>query len=167
MRLHYLFALMLFFAVSARAQLATGTIVGTVTDASGAVTPGAGVKLTNTETGFMRTLTTDATGIYRATMLPIGDYQVEVGLKGFQPQSKIGLVVAVDQTITVNFELKPGGQKETVTVVATSEQLVQTATSNLGQVIDQAPVDNLPLNGRDFQNLIALNTGVEVWWGGN
>jgi hypothetical protein len=162
MRLRYLIIALLFCTVSARAQLATGTIEGTVTDATGAVTPGTQVVITNTGTGLVRTLTTDSTGIYRATMLPPGNYKVDVSLTGFQPQSKVGLVLSVDQTLTVNFELQPGEQKETVTVVARSEQLVQTATSNLGQVIDQAPLRDLPLNGRNFQQLIALNTGTQL-----
>ena len=143
------------------AQVSMGTITGTVTDSSGAVVPNASIRIVNEGTNVGRNVTTNGPGIYVATPLPPGNYRVEVSMAGFQPQSKIGLVLSVDQTLKVDFTLSPGEQKQNVQVVARSEQLVETATSSLGEVIEQHQIRDLPLNGRDFTDLIGLNAGAQ------
>src|SRR5262249_19291618 len=115
----------------------------------------------NEGTNVARDLTTDSAGIYRAPNLLPGSYRVEASMTGFQPQSKIGLVLTLDQTLAVNFTLEPGEQKQSVTVVGRAEQLVATETSGLGGVMEQTQVQTLPLNGRNFQLLLGLNPGVQ------
>lgn len=143
------------------AQVTTGTIEGTVTDASDASVPKADVRVVNEETGAVRLLITDTAGNYVARNLLPGHYRVSVDLPGFQSQAKTGLVLSLDQTLVVNFVLQPGQQQQTVTVVSRGEQLIETATSSLGQVIEEAQIRDLPLNGRNFQQLIGLNTGAQ------
>lgn len=146
--------------VQGRAQLTTGTISGSVTDVSGGVIPSANLKIINVDTGVVRAVKTDEDGIYVAASLRPGHYMVETSVSGFQSQSKIGLVLSADQKLEVDFTLKPGAERQAVTVVGRSAQLVETTTSTLGQVISEEPVQNLPLNGRNYQQLISLTAGV-------
>jgi len=142
-------------------QGATGAITGVVTDTTGAVIPNAQIRVENVDTGLTREMVTDATGLYRAGNLPPGNYRVSAKIEGFQAQTKTGLLLSIDQIMTVGFELSLGQVQETVTVVAQSEQLIEAETSSLGQVIAEEPVRRLPLNGRNYRNLIALNTGTQ------
>jgi hypothetical protein len=142
------------------AQVSTGTITGEITDQSGAVVRNAQIRITDVGKNITRALFTDSAGVFSAPDLSPGKYSVEVSVTGFQPQSKVGLVLSIGQTITTNFSLQPGAQRESVTVVGLSQQLIDTATSSLGDVITEEAVQDLPLNGRDFQNLIPLAAGV-------
>jgi hypothetical protein len=144
------------------AQVSTGTITGQITDSSGAIMPNVQVRVTRVDTNVIRDLVTDSAGIFVALNLLPGNYRVDATQSGFQQQSKVGLVLSLDQTLTANFILRPGEQKDTITVVGLGEQLVQTATSSLGDVMTERPVQELPLNGRNFQNLIALTAGVQT-----
>ncbi len=146
----------LFLASSwAYAQLSTGTIAGTVTDTSGAVIPGGEVRISNTGTGLVLTLATDSAGLYRVPNLPPGGYKVDVSFTGFQAQSKVSLVLSVDQTLTVDFQLTPGQHKESVTVMARAEQLreqakhlsVQHHGQSLGAVTVSIGVAGYPRHG--------------------
>src|SRR6266404_4008357 len=92
--------LMLLLCASARAQVHTGTITGQVTDASGAVVPNAPVKITNVDTNVSLDLATDSAGLYVAPDLLPGNYSVAVSFTGFQPASKVGLVLSISQTLT-------------------------------------------------------------------
>jgi hypothetical protein len=148
-------------AVNLAGQVATGTITGTVTDVTDAVLPKAVVRILNEDTGDNRSLTTEATGLYVGSNLIPGRYRVEASAAGFQPQAKTGLVLSLDQTMTVNFIMLPGQHTQVVTVVARSEQLVEAATSSLGQIMEEPQMRDLPLNGRNFQQLIGLNTGAQ------
>jgi len=161
LRLFALTALLLTDTANLAAQVASGTITGTITDSSNAAVPKANVRIINEDTAVARTMTTDTTGIYVARSMIPGRYRIEVGLTGFQPQAKTGLVLSLDQTMTVNFMLEPGQQQQVVTVVARSEQLVESATSSLGQIIEETQIRDLPLNGRNFQQLIGLNAGAQ------
>src|SRR6266849_5641314 len=118
------FALLLAGASSLAAQVTTGTISGTITDVSDAAVPLAVIRIIDEDTTVARSLTTDTSGIYVARNLVPGRYRIDVSLAGFQPQAKTGLVLSLDQTLTVNFTLEPGQQSQKVTVVARSEQLV-------------------------------------------
>jgi hypothetical protein len=142
------------------AQVSTGTITGQVTDSTGAVVQNAQVRITEIEKNAGRTLTTDSAGLFSAPDLLPGKYSIEVSLKGFQAQTKVGLTLSIGQTITTNFTIVPGDQRETVTVVDLAQQHIDTTTSSLGDVITLQEVQDLPLNGRDFQNLIPLAAGV-------
>jgi hypothetical protein len=155
-----LVAALLWCGLSAFGQVSTGTITGQVSDASGAVVPNVQVRITNVDTNVSRDLVTDSAGLFRAPDLLPGHYSVAVSLAGFQPESKVGLILSVGQTLTLNFTLQPGAQRQTITVMGTAEQLVDLTTSTLGEVITEMPVQNLPLNGRNFYNLIPLSAGV-------
>ena len=144
-----------------RGQITTGNITGTVTDATGASVPSATIKIVDEGTNVERSLVTDSAGIYVGRSLIPGRYRVEVSQAGFQSQAKAGLVLSLDQTIVVNFVLQPGEQKQVVTVVGRGEQLVELASSSLGQTIEESQIRELPLNGRNFQALIGLNTGAQ------
>lgn len=157
-RLFLLFGLIAFPA-SLPGQLSTGTITGLVIDSSGGSIPEAEIRIVNQDTGSVRSLTTQVSGAYVARNLPLGNYEVEARYTGFQPETKTGIVLTIDQTLTLNFTLQPGGQQEVVTVVARSEQLVEAATSSLGQAIEDTEIRNLPLNGRNYRQLIALSAG--------
>ncbi len=162
MKLRFLFLLIISFTGSSWlfAQVSTGTITGQITDSTGAIVQNVQVRITDVEKNAGRTLITDSAGLFSAPDLLPGKYSVEVSLKGFQAQSKEGLTLSIGQTITINFTIQPGDQKETVTVVDLAEQHIDTTTSSLGDVITLQEVQDLPLNGRDFQNLIPLAAGV-------
>ena len=98
-------------------------------------------------------------GNYVATRLLPGKYRVDVSHSGFQPQSKIGLVLSIDQTMRVDFAVSPGEQKQVITVVGRAEQLVESSTSSLGEVVEESLIKDLPLNQRDFRQLIGLTAG--------
>ncbi|MBZ5667342.1 MAG: TonB-dependent receptor [Acidobacteriia bacterium] len=142
------------------AQVSTGTITGEVSDSSGAVVGNAQVRITDVGKNVSRVVVTDSSGLFSAPDLLPGNYSVAVSLTGFQSQSKLGLALSIGQTITTNFVLRPGSQQEYVTVVGLSAQLIDTTTSSLSDVVTETAVQNLPLNGRDFQNLIPLAAGV-------
>ena len=141
-------------------QVSTGTITGEVTDSSGAIVRNADVRITDVGKNVTRTVVTDSAGLFSAPNLLPGQYRVEVVLAGFQAQSKVGLVLSIGQTITTNFVLQPGSQQEKVTVVDLAQQLIDTTTSSLGEVVPEKSVQDLPLNGRNFENLIPLAAGV-------
>ena len=143
------------------AQVSTGRITGQVTDTSEAVVPNAQVIVTNVSTNDARTLSSDSAGLYSAPNLVPAEYTVQVTMPGFQSQTKTGLAVSIGQTITLNFVLQPGSQKESVEVVGTAQQLVDTTTSSLSTVITTATVENLPLNSRNFLDLVPLVPGAQ------
>ena len=93
----------------ARAQVTTATIVGTITDSSGAALPGATVTARNVDTGFVRTVPSDSAGAYRLEFLPIGNYVVQVTLDGFKTSSRSGIVLNVNDTARVDVSLSLGG----------------------------------------------------------
>ena len=149
----------------ATAQTYLGRILGTVSDSSGAVVPGARVVVTNTATGVSRTLTTGATGEYVAPNLAPGPYSVAAEAPNFRKaeQPNIRLEVAKDQR--VDFKLVAGAASETV-VVTEEAPLVDTTTDVLGGTFSNEAINELPLQGRDFQNLVVLQPGVQRVPGG-
>jgi hypothetical protein len=138
-----------------------------VTDSSGAVVPSAAVKITGIDTDVTTNLATDSAGLYDAPDLLPGRYSVEVSFTGFRSESKVGLILSLGQTITVNFTLTPGTTKQEVTVVGTAQQLVDLTTSTLGQEVTEKAVQDLPLNGRGFMNLVPISAGVTTAPGGS
>ena len=136
----------------------SGTFSGTVTDQSGAVLPGVEVTATNTGTALTRTVITNERGDYVISVLPIGEYEVQASLPGFQTAVRPGITLQVDDRISVNFELSVGVLTESV-IVTEAAPLVQSETSSIGGVIANQQVVELPLNGRAFQNLTLLVPG--------
>src|SRR5512135_1943070 len=143
---------------TALAQGNVGTIDGRVLDPSKAAVPGATVTAKNVATGLTRTAVVSPTGTYRIPALPAGSYDVSATLTGFSTQVTKAVEVRVGDTVTVDFAMKVGAVAETVEVVGETP-LVQTTKSDVGQVITTAMVENMPLNGRKFQDLSLLVPG--------
>jgi Carboxypeptidase regulatory-like domain/TonB-dependent Receptor Plug Domain len=140
----------------------SGTITGTVTDATGSVVKGATVTVVQLAQNATRTFTANDYGIYEAKFLPIGSYMVSAEHTGFKKAVVQGLDLTVGQVMRVDFSLVVGANQETVEVTADASQALKTETSEVGEVINQRQVADLPLNGRNFQDLIPLNAGVGV-----
>jgi hypothetical protein len=157
-------ALMLLAALAcmlALAQAPTGIITGTLTDESGAVIPNATITITNKATGVVaRTGTTDAQGYYSAPALPAGDYEVRAEVAGFRTVQRDATVLA-GSTTTVNMPMTLGATKEVVTVEAATSQ-INYETHNIEGVISRSTIQDLPLNGRSYLQLAALEPGVQV-----
>jgi len=143
----------------AAAQAVTGTILGTVTDTTGATIPGATVTLANLGTGLTRSLVTDEAGEYTAPSLPTGKYRLTAELPGFRTVTMPDIDLGVDQHLRLNVTLAIGAVAENVTVTAQSP-LVQIASSELGTTIAEEQIKTLPLNGRNFVNLTRTVPGV-------
>ncbi|MGO9083697.1 MAG: carboxypeptidase regulatory-like domain-containing protein [Candidatus Sulfotelmatobacter sp.] len=150
---------------SALAQSTAGRILGTVTDQSGAAVSGATVAVTDVQRGTTRTVTTDEAGAYVVANLQPGSYKVHVEAKGFKAVERpnVGIEVATD--VRVDFALQPGQVSETVTI---SEEvpLVNTTSATLGGTLSNQEINDLPLNGRNYQNLLQLRPGVMRYPGG-
>jgi hypothetical protein len=144
---------------SLAAQAVTGTILGTVTDDTGAILPGATVTLRHTDTGFVRTVHSDSAGEFTAPSLPTGTYTLSAELQGFKTVSIPDIRLGVDQRLRFNVKLEVGAVSETITVVGSSP-LVQTSSSELGTTVDEEQIKQLPLNGRNFVSLTRTVPGV-------
>ncbi|HVH88660.1 MAG TPA: carboxypeptidase-like regulatory domain-containing protein, partial [Terriglobales bacterium] len=123
------------FAASVRAQNIFGSIVGTVSDPTGAVLPGSSITVTNLSTGEKRTASTDSQGNYRILSLPRGEYSVNVEAHGFKHFSRSPIDVVVDQIARVDVSMAVGEQNQIVTVNA-APPIMQTDSSSLGQAIE-------------------------------
>jgi hypothetical protein len=134
----------------------TAQISGTVKDASGAVLPGVEVTVTQTATGLMRTVVSNETGSYVLPNLPVGPYKLEAALAGFRTFSQTGIVLTVDANPVLNVTLQVGQVSETVEVQADAA-LVETRSTGLSQVMENARVVELPLNGRNMTDLIIIS----------
>jgi len=156
-----LFLALLFLTVVSAgfAQLPTGTILGVVKDASGAVIPGATVTIRNVETDLTRTITTGAEGAFRVPELPVGHYTVKFEKTGFKTQTQTSITLEVAQELAVNSSLDVGTSSQEITVTAEAP-LVSTTTSSLSSIVDEQRVSELPLNGRNINDLTLLQPGV-------
>ena len=144
--------------LSLRAQTTEGSILGTITDPSGAVIAGAVVTVTNVDTTISEKAVTDATGAYVLTNLHIGRYSVTVEATGFKRSVRSDIVVNVQDRIRVDVALEVGSVSDTVEVAAAAPML-ETDTSYLGQVVEGQRIVDLPLNGRFFTRLAVLTAG--------
>jgi len=151
--------LVLFLVVPIFAQLPTGTILGTVRDPSGAVVARAVVAARNVDTGAARSVTTDETGVYRLSALPVGHYDLRVEASGFKPTTQRGLVLDVAQEEVTNFSLEVGSTSEAILVTGEAP-LVNTTTASLGGLVNEQRLAELPLNGRNFLDLTLLQPGI-------
>jgi outer membrane receptor protein involved in Fe transport len=140
------------------AQTSLGTIVGTVTDDSGAAVPNVSVQVTNEGTSASRQVVTDGSGNYTVPSLPVGIYTVQAELKGFRTEVEKGLKLDVNQTLRTDIALKVGDVSERVEVSGTAVQL-QTDSSTVATTVDNKKVVELPLNGRSFTQLTVLVPG--------
>jgi len=132
-----------------------GAISGTVQDSSGAVLPSASVKLTNHEQGTVRSAQTNQSGVYQFTFLPAGTYDLEVTANGFKTQKRTSIVLAVAQNSRIDVSLEVGNVSENVTVVAEAAT-VNTESGEVGAVVDNTKVTEMPLNGRQMWALTEL-----------
>lgn len=144
----------------------TAQVTGRVTDSSGAVVPDAIVKVINVATAVDRTTATNESGYYTVPLLPPGKYRMTVEHQGFKTISRTGILLEVDQRAEVNFVLEVGAVAEQVEVRADALQL-NTVEASQGQVIDNRRIVDLPLNGRDYNDLALLTAGTAPPPGGS
>lgn len=148
----------LFFYAAATAQVSTATITGTVRDPSGAVVGGAALDLRNIDTGVERLSVITSSGTYLIPNVAPGRYTLTVRKEGFATQTIETFSLQVNQTATVDVELSIGSVGETITVAAVGAE-VQASSAELGAVIQEKQVVDLPLNGRNFTQLLTLTPG--------
>jgi len=146
-------------ATSALAQTPTGTILGSVKDAQGAVVPGATVTATNLGTQYSRNTVTDGAGEYALRLLPVGNYKVEVSIPGFKTFTQTGIQLEVGRNARLDATIELGAVSETVSVIGDSP-LVDTASAALARTVGQNEVLNLPLVNRDLYQLLSITGGV-------
>ena len=153
------------YAITANAQISTGTLEGTVTDPSGAVVAGGTVSAKNLGTQLTRTVTTGGDGGYTIPNLPVAHYSVTVTSAGFKTYTISDVELQVAQRATVNVKLQIGGIEQQVTVGA-SPPIVETSQASVGQVVNPTTVEHMPLNGRSFWQLTDLTPGATYTPGG-
>jgi hypothetical protein len=162
----WLLVFLLVGAWPAFAQIDRGAIVGTVRDASGAMVSKATVTVTNKATGVALTTPVNDVGEYQMLALIPGTYVMKVSAQGFETAVRDGIVVHVQDRLSLNFTLKVGSVAEQV-VVTEAEPLLQTQTADVGNVIDTQKVNDLPLNGRRYADLALLEPGVQKFYAAN
>jgi hypothetical protein len=140
------------------AQVTTATISGTVMDQTNAVLPGVSMKITHVETGSIRTAVTGRRGEYRLVSLPVGEYEVEASLAGFQTNLRRGIELTIGRDAVVDFTLNVGDVAERVTVTGEAP-LIEISTATVGGIVDTKAMRDIPLNARSFLELVPLQTG--------
>src|SRR5215831_11465158 len=153
-------SLCLFTSTFVLAQSTGGRILGRVADPTGAVLAGVKVTLTNEATGVSSETTTNDSGDYVFPQVLVGSYRMEFDLIGFKKNLQKGVIVDLNQVVTVNSTLQIGETRETVEVTSEAP-LVDTTSTQLGAVMDAHSVSNLPLNSRDTYQLLQLQPGVQ------
>jgi Cna protein B-type domain./TonB-dependent Receptor Plug Domain. len=151
-----------FACISISGQTIVGRISGTVVDSTGAVVPDAAVTVTNSATNAARTATTDESGFYTVTNLPVGTYSISVERQGFKKANQTDNVLAADTRLTVNFSLEAGSVSETVEVTTAAGETVNTTSGEVARVVDKRQVQNLALNGRNYMQLVTLIPGAAI-----
>jgi len=144
----------------AAAQAARATIQGTIKDATGATLPGATVEVKNVATGVAQTVVADGQGRYAVPELIVGDYEVTATLQGFRTVVQRGVSLSVGAQRVLDFELQLGALEESITVQSTVSQ-VDVVSAAVTTTIDQKQIAELPLNGRNYAQLILLAPGVQ------
>jgi Carboxypeptidase regulatory-like domain/TonB dependent receptor len=162
----WLIAFTLFlFSISTQGQSTTGRILGTLTDQSGAAVRGASVVITDVQRGTSRTMTTDETGGYAGPDLQPGTYRIRVEVKGFKSVERPNVQIEVATDVRVDFTLQPGQVSETVTITE-EVPLINPTSATLGGTLSNKEINDLPLNGRNYENLLQLRPGVMRYPGG-
>jgi hypothetical protein len=157
--------LLLAASVSVFSQTTTGRILGSVSDQTGAGVSGATVVITDVQRGSTRTATTDTSGAYAAPEVQPGVYKVRVEAKGFKTVERVNIVVEVAEDLRVDISLPTGQVSETV-VVTDEVPLIDSTSSTLGGTLSNTEINDLPLNGRNYENLLQLRPGVVRYPGG-
>jgi Carboxypeptidase regulatory-like domain len=155
----------LLLCLPAFSQANNGRILGNVLDQSGGVIAGATVTITDVERGTSRTLTTDEAGAYNDPNLTPGTYAIKVEYKGFSTVQRQNIVVEVGKEARVDISMQPGEQSQTITVNE-AVPMVETTNATLGGTLQPGTIAELPLNGRNFMNLLQLRPGVTIYPGG-
>ena len=165
LKLYVVFVLCFSFAVYATfplptfAQVTGATMTGTVTDASGAVVPGAQISIKNTETGVTHDIVADSAGLYNAPNLNPGPYEVTVTATGFSTQVRSGLVLTVGAKQELNVTMQVGQVSQRVEVTGEAPA-VQTTSSEMSGEVNEKTVVDLPLNGRSWTDMTLLTPGL-------
>jgi len=156
---------LLLFSLPAYAQSTAGRVLGTLTDPSGAAVSGATVVVTDVQRGTSRTVTTDESGTYAVPNLQPGSYKIHAEARGFKSAERPSVQIEVAMDVRADFALQPGQVNETVTI---SEEvpLVNTTSATLGGTLSNKEINDLPLNGRNYENLLQLRPGVMRYPGG-
>ncbi len=157
--------MVLLLGTLAYGQTTAGTILGAVSDESGARIPGVAVTITNRNTGLVRSVTTDEGGRYRAPGLGLGNYEVKAELTGFRTAVRTGIQLTVAAEEVVNLTLSVGAVTEQVQVTG-EPPLVETTSAALSGLVDDKKIRDLPLNGRSFEQLAFLQPGVTPYYRG-
>ncbi len=158
-------AFFLLTTVGLRGQAITGTLVGTIRDATGAVIAAAHITATNTQTNVAQSTVSGSAGDYTIPTLPPGRYKVSAQITGFSTAVTSDVNVQIQQTTRVDFSLSPGQTTQEINVTA-ELPLVQSTTSDLGHVIESRQIQALPLNGRLFEQLVTIVPGtIQAGWG--
>src|SRR6266446_4426021 len=152
-------ALVLCSAFSARAQVTTADVRGTVMDEQGGAVAGADVSITSSNTGYTRSMKSGSDGSFTFTELPLGTYSIHATHDGFKAATQTGIVLHVNDSLVVNVSLKVGAVTESVTVEA-APIAVETTNGELSGLVQAGQVEELPLNGRNFMQLVTLVPGV-------
>ncbi|MFY9978229.1 MAG: carboxypeptidase-like regulatory domain-containing protein, partial [Candidatus Sulfotelmatobacter sp.] len=155
------FLLLAFLLITSIYSIAgvTANISGTVTDPTGAVLPGATVIATNVDTGVAATQTTNAQGFYSFQALPLGNYEITVQQRGFKAYTRTGLVLDVNSALVVDVKVQVGQESEKVEVSSAALQL-ETASTQMGEVISDKEMTDVPLATRSYTDLLSLQPGV-------
>jgi hypothetical protein len=148
-----------FAAAPIEAQSLSGAILGSVADASKAAVPGARIVIRNLGTSDERVVASNAFGDYEAPALPVGEYEISCRADGFKAAVRSGVVLRVDQRLRVDFSLALGAVEERIEITG-APALVETDTAAQGTVVENRRIVELPLNGRNFQQLAYLGPGV-------
>src|SRR5260370_9804187 len=148
----------IWFASAVMGQTETATVSGLVTDRRAGAVSGAEVRLQSVERGTVTTTTTNDAGIYLFPSVHPGQFQISVHKQGFKQVDLLGLIVNVQDHIAQNFRLEVGSVTESVTVEAAAS-MINTTDASVSTVVDGKFVENVPLNGRSFQDLILLTPG--------
>ena len=157
----FVFLVVLFCAAHAQGQAETATINGTITDPSGGAVAGAKVEATHVGTRVVSSTLSDSAGRYTIPALPVGTYDVQASSAGFKVVVRSGIVLAVGGTIVVDFALPVGQITQTVNVESDVSR-VETTTSEVSTLISPQQMRDLPLNGRNFEQLLTLAPGVST-----
>ena len=143
------------------ASQTTGTLRGTVKDRTGAVMPTAQITLKSTSGGVNRTTNTDSAGNYTFAALPVGEYELTAIAPGFNKHRQLGLVIDINSALVVDVTLEVAEQAQSITVTEGTEKTrVETSDTQLGEVIGSKKVTEVPLNGRSYTDLLAIQGGV-------
>src|SRR5882757_6800467 len=156
----------LLLSLSTFSQGSAGRLVGAIIDSNGGVIAGATVTILDVQRGTNRILISDESGSYNAPNLIPGSYKVRAEFRGFRATERQNIVLEVGQEIRVDLTLQPGEQTQTITVTE-SIPLVNTTNAELGGTIQNQTINDLPLNGRNFENLLELRPGVVIYPGGS